>query len=125
VFNSNILRVCRVQQISYGLLDKEYFQSESEWAEIYSEATPPFDYIVIGSGFCSLAVIQRILAKRPKSRILIIEGGRFVLAEHFQNMPQVYQSTLGDMSKSYRWTRTSSEKGGPRRLSNCASMVRF
>jgi hypothetical protein len=66
-------------------VDHVFFLSETDWKT--ARETTQVDYIVIGSGFCSLAFAQRILDARPIANILIIERGPFFLPEHFQNLP--------------------------------------
>lgn len=82
-----------------------YFLSETEWKTVREQEQ--FDYIIIGSGFCSLAFTERILSEKPMSRILILERGPFFLPEHFQNLPIPYQQTLGGLSETFPWTLSS------------------
>ncbi|WP_348944838.1 GMC oxidoreductase [Chitinibacter sp. FCG-7] len=84
------------------VMNHVFFLSETEWKQAREEQK--FDYIIIGSGFCSLAFAERILAKTPHANILIVERGPFFLPEHFQNLPLPYQSTLGGLSETFPWT---------------------
>ena len=79
-----------------------FFVSNSEWKQVREEQQ--FDYIIIGSAFCGYAFAQRVLAKRPETRILMLERGPFFLPEHFQNLPLPYQQTLGGLSETFPWT---------------------
>ena len=47
-----------------------------------------YDYVVIGSSFCSLAFISRILQNDPKAKILVLERGRKHLSKHHQHCLQ-------------------------------------
>ena len=95
------------------VMDHVFFLSNSEWKEVREEAN--FDFVVIGTGFCCLAFIERALKKDPDCRILVIERGRFFLPEHFQNLPLPFKETLGGLSETFPWTLssiTASGKGG-------------
>jgi hypothetical protein len=90
---------------SQKVMDHIFFLSETDWKIAREEEQ--FDYIIIGSGFCSLAFVERILAEKPMSKILIVERGTFFLPEHFQNLPISYQYTLGGLSETFPWTLSS------------------
>ena len=95
------------------VLDHVFFLSESAWKQVREEEQ--FDFIIIGTGFCSLAFAERILGSNPKARILMVERGPFFLPEHFQNLPIPYQKTLGGFSETFPWTlsaRTASQPPG-------------
>lgn len=95
------------------IMDHVFFLSETGWKHVREEET--FDYIVIGSGFCALAFIERALMHDPRKRILVIERGPFFLPEHFQNLPLPYQHTLGGMTETFPWTlsaRTANQPSG-------------
>lgn len=44
-----------------------------------------YDYVVIGSSFCSLAFIHQTLQNNPKAKILVLEKGLKYLLEHHQH----------------------------------------
>lgn len=92
------------------VMNHVFFASETEWKSI--RENEEFDYIVIGTGFCALAFIERILKNNPFSRILILERGEFFLPEHFQNLPLPYKGTLGGMSETFPWTITQETRNG-------------
>ncbi|WP_460422621.1 GMC oxidoreductase [Pseudomonas sp. ZL2] len=95
------------------VLDHVFFLSESAWKQVREEEQ--FDFIIIGTGFCSLAFAERILSSNPKARILMVERGPFFLPEHFQNLPIPYQKTLGGFSETFPWTlsaRTANQPPG-------------
>eukprot|EP01084_Bolivina_argentea_P316649 548923_1 len=82
---------------SDSVMDELFFINPTELHNILSDKTKnEFDFIVIGSGFCSLAFIERITkTKNKKYNILVLEKGSFFLPEHFQNLPYPFKSTLG------------------------------
>lgn len=87
------------------VLDHIFFLSETDWK--ITREQEHFDFIIIGSGFCSLAFAERTLAQNPMSKILIVERGPFFLPEHFQNLPIPYQHVLGGLSETFPWTLSS------------------
>ncbi|MCB2377338.1 hypothetical protein LGH70_07085 [Hymenobacter sp. BT635] len=93
------------------VMDHIFFLSEEDWK--HAREQEQFDYIIIGSGFCSLAFAERILAKTPMAKILILERGPFFLPEHFQNLPLPYQHTLGGLSETFPWTLSGKTAAQP------------
>lgn len=93
------------------VMDHVFFLSETGWKRVREEEQ--FDYIIIGTGFCSLAFAERMLAVRPETRILMIERGPFFLPEHFQNLPIPYEHTLGGLSETFPWTLSSETASQP------------
>ncbi|GAB1539746.1 hypothetical protein NUACC21_24130 [Scytonema sp. NUACC21] len=94
----------------HEVMNHVFFISRSEWKHVREEER--FDYIVIGTGFCALGFVDRILDKNPNARILILERGPFFLPEHFQNLPLPYQQTLGGLSETFPWTLSSKTISG-------------
>ncbi len=84
------------------IMDHVFFVSKTEWKRIREEEH--FDFIVVGSGFCALAFVEKALRNNPFAKILIIERGDFFLPEHFQDLPGPYKRTLGGLSETYPWT---------------------
>ena len=98
--NSNYGSAPPNQQITgQNILDNLFFVTESDWERVTEEC---FDYIVVGSGLCALAFVERMYQNNPKAKILILERGSFFLPEHFQNMPLPFQKTLGP-TESFPW----------------------
>ncbi|GGG37452.1 hypothetical protein GCM10011344_42860 [Dokdonia pacifica] len=79
-----------------------FFTSDDEWDKIKSSGK--FDYIVIGTGFCGLAFIERVFQNDKNAKILVLERGSFFLPEHFQNLPESFKRTLGGLSETFPWT---------------------
>ena len=63
------------------VMDHVYFVSNTEWKSIIE--VEQFDYVVIGTGPCGLAFVERILSRHPQSRILVLERGGYFLPEPF------------------------------------------
>lgn len=89
----------------HEVMNHVFFISRSEWKQVREEER--FDYIIIGTAFCALGFVDRVLNKNPHARILILERGSFFLPEHFQNLPLPYQQTLGGLSETFPWTLSS------------------
>jgi choline dehydrogenase-like flavoprotein len=95
------------------VMDHVFFLSNAEWKE--ARETGRYDLVIVGTGFCGLAVADRALDKNPNARILLIERGPFFLPEHFQNLPMPFVATLGGLSETFPWTltaRTAEGRGG-------------
>lgn len=106
------------------VMDHVFFLSEGDWKQVRENAR--FDFIVVGSGFCALAFIQRTLEHDPSRRILVLERGPFFLPEHFQNLPLPYQQTLGGLSETFPWTLSARTAGqGPGKIGWQHGMVPF
>lgn len=79
-----------------------------------------FDYIVIGSGFCSYAFVERIVADAKKDgvkvpKVLVLERGSFFLPEHFQNLPVPFFFTAPDQrfkNETFPWTLCAAAANG-------------
>lgn len=92
------------------VMNHVFFLSQSEWKRVREEEQ--FDYIIVGSGFCALAFVERALLQDPDARILIVERGPFFLPEHFQNLPLPFQQTLGGLSETFPWTLSARTVSG-------------
>lgn len=106
------------------VMDHVFFLSEGDWKRVRENER--FDFIVVGSGFCALAFIERTLEHHPDKKILVLERGPFFLPEHFQNLPLPYQQTLGGLSETFPWTLSARTAGqGPGKISWQHGMVPF
>ena len=96
---------------STDLLDKNFFLSSEEWDK--ERTSKDHDFIVIGSSFCALSFIKRILTNKPNAKILLIEQGRLFLQEHFQNLPSYYKKTVRrDSIEKFPWGLTDKTVNG-------------
>ena len=96
-----------------NVMDHIFFLNDTQWKE--AREFGQYDLIIVGTGFCGLAVAHRTLERNPKANILMIERGTFFLPEHFQNLPSATATTLGGLSETFPWTldaRTASGKDG-------------
>jgi choline dehydrogenase-like flavoprotein len=85
-----------------AVMDHVFFLSNDAWKDVRENQR--FDYVVVGSGFCALAFVQRVYEQRPDARILLIERGPFFLPAHFQNLPVPFVQSLGGLSETFPWT---------------------
>jgi choline dehydrogenase-like flavoprotein len=91
-------------------MDHVFLLDNAGWKHAREER--PYDLVIVGTGFCGLAVAERALARDPHCRILMIERGTFFLPEHFQNLPLPFVNTLGGMSETFPWTLTRATSSG-------------
>src|SRR5437763_202140 len=51
----------------------------------------PFDFVIIGGGTFGAALAEHLLFRSTgrAERVLVLEGGPFVLPEHIQNVPSI------------------------------------
>ncbi|MBN8227454.1 GMC family oxidoreductase [Corallococcus macrosporus] len=92
------------------VMDHVFFLSNEGWKEAREEKK--YDLVIVGTGFCGLAVAHRALEQNPHCRILMLERGPFFLPEHFQNLPLPFVGTLGGMSETFPWTLAASTASG-------------
>ncbi|MCY1058612.1 GMC oxidoreductase [Nannocystis sp. SCPEA4] len=91
-------------------MDHVFFLSRGGWKRACEEGV--YDLIIVGTGFCGLAVAHRALERDPSCRILMVERGPFFLPEHFQNLPLPFVNTLGGLSETFPWTLAASTQSG-------------
>lgn len=92
------------------VMDHVFFLSNQGWKQ--AREVNQYDLVVVGSGFCALAVAHRALERNPRCRILMIERGPFFLPEHFQNLPLPFVNTLGGLSETFPWTLSADTATG-------------
>ena len=92
------------------VMDHVFFCSNEEWER--AREVEVFDYIVIGTGPCGLAFVERVLSHEPQARILMLERGGYFLPEHFQNLPFAFANTVGGLSETFPWTLSKETKDG-------------
>jgi choline dehydrogenase-like flavoprotein len=93
------------------VMDHVFFLSKEGWK--HARERERYDYVVVGSGPCALAFVDRAFAHNPHARILIIERGPYFLPEHFQNLPLPYRYTLGGLSETFPWTLSAATARQP------------
>jgi choline dehydrogenase-like flavoprotein len=81
-----------------------FFASPAQWEQLRQQV---FDFIVIGTGPTGVAFIEQALKNNPKTRILVLERGGFVLPVHYQMLPVSFQNVTGSPPTTYPWTRTA------------------
>lgn len=59
------------------------------WEEATLNGGAPFDVVVIGSGMYGAYCATKINRLSPNKRVLVLEAGSFLLAEHVQNLPRI------------------------------------
>jgi hypothetical protein len=84
---SVVFFVCEAfAQISH-CMDLDFFSSSPATKIIADLGDNYYDYVVIGSSFCSLAFIHQTLQNNPKAKFLVLEKGLKYLPEHRQHCP--------------------------------------
>ena len=91
-------------------MNSHYFMNETEWQE--NRKRGDFDYVIIGSSFCALAFTTQVLENKPDAKILILERGTYLHADHFQNLPPALETTIYDPSETYHWRVTKKTSDG-------------
>ena len=92
------------------VMKQTYFVSDGEWKTI--QQTGEFDYVVVGSSYCALGFITRVVKNNPDAKILVLERGQFFLPCHFQNLSPVYGRTRRDPSETFQWRISEKTKQG-------------
>lgn len=84
------------------IMNCHYFMTNEEWER--NRTHRRFDYVIIGSSFCSLAFTTQALKNNPNVKILIIERGAFLHPDHYQNLPPAMETTVFDPSETFHWS---------------------
>ncbi|WP_212568068.1 GMC oxidoreductase [Mycobacterium colombiense] len=92
-------------------MDHVFFLSKEGWKR--ARERERYDYVVVGSGPCALAFIDRALHHDSRARILVIERGPYFLPAHFQNLPLPYRYTLGGLTETFPWTLSAATARQP------------
>lgn len=99
------------QQVTVDkIMDDLFFLSDEEWDVERRRAD--YDYVIIGSSFCALAFVDRVMKNNPDTKIMIIERGVYYHPEHFQNLPPAFVTTVGGTSETFPWTITKETHEG-------------
>ncbi len=86
---------------SANVMEHLFFVPDDAWDQLVGESS--FDHIVIGSGFCGLAYVERTLQNDPLARVLVLERGPLLWPEHIQNLPMPFLQTFGPLSEAHPW----------------------
>lgn len=70
------------------------------WDEATTNGGPPFDVVVIGSGMYGAYCATKINRLSPNKRVLVLEAGSFLIAEHVQNLPRIGLNVPGEIDPS-------------------------
>lgn len=84
------------------VMKQMYFVSDEEWKTL--QETEKFDYVVIGSSYCALGFITKVIKNNPKAKILVLEQGQYFHPCHFQNLSPVYIHTWRGASETFPWS---------------------
>ena len=76
----------KVQETSFGV-DALARNVCNTWEE--ATTNPDFDVVVIGSGMFGAYCADKLFRNTKSKRILLLEAGAFLLAEHFQDYPNI------------------------------------
>jgi choline dehydrogenase-like flavoprotein len=76
----------KVQETSFGV-DALARNVCNTWEE--ATTNPDFDVVVIGSGMFGAYCADKLFRNTKSKRILLLEAGGFLLAEHFQDYPNI------------------------------------
>lgn len=61
----------------------------STWQEATGNGGPPFSAVIIGAGMYGAYCAAKIYRRHPGARVLLLDAGRFLVAEHVQNLGRV------------------------------------
>ena len=85
---STVFFACEGFDQTFREIDLDYFSNHPAAIKTTAELLDTiYDYVVIGSSFCSLAFIHQITQNHPKAKILVLEKGLKYLSEHHQQCP--------------------------------------
>jgi len=83
------------------VMTQMFFVGDEEWGKLCQ--TGDFDYVVIGSSYCALGFITKVVKNNPKAKILVLEQGQCFYTSHLQSLSPAYLQTFG-ASFSYPWS---------------------
>lgn len=70
------------------------------WDEATLNGGAAFDVVIIGSGMYGAYCATKINRLSPNKRVLVLEAGSFLLAEHVQNLPRIGLNIPGEILPS-------------------------
>lgn len=93
------------------VMNHVFFMSDEDWET--ARESKSFDYVIIGSSFCALAFVTKVLKNNPQAKCIILERGHYFHPEHFQNLPPAYMLTLTKgISETFPWNITDKTHNG-------------
>jgi hypothetical protein len=61
----------------------------STWQEATNSGGPPFSAVVVGAGMYGAYCAAKLHRQHPANRVLVLDAGRFLVAEHVQNLGRI------------------------------------
>jgi choline dehydrogenase-like flavoprotein len=61
----------------------------STWHEATASGGPPFTTVVVGAGMYGAYFAAKLARRHPEARILVLDAGPFLVAEHLQNLGRI------------------------------------
>jgi choline dehydrogenase-like flavoprotein len=77
-----------VQQTTFSL-DALGRYTCSTWDEATGNGGPPFTAVVIGGGMYGAYCAVKLFRRKPNTRVLLLDAGRFLVSEHVQNLARI------------------------------------
>jgi len=77
-----------VQQTTFAL-DAMGRYTCSTWDEATASGRPPFTAVVVGAGMYGAYCAVKLFRRKPNTRVLLLDAGRFLVSEHVQNLARV------------------------------------
>lgn len=98
---------------SSEIMNTVFFMSDDEWNHERKETNN--DFVIIGSSFCALAFVKRLLENNAKAKIIIIERGSYNFLQHLPqnvvNIPHGFRNFVENKSKTVPWSFTTTREG--------------
>jgi GMC oxidoreductase len=95
---------CQETSFSVDALARNFCNT---WEEAMTN--PAFDVVVVGCGMYGGYCAEKLFRGSKTKRILLLEAGAFLVAEHFQNLPDIGLNVPDPMDPAY-------DKGFPREI---------
>ena len=76
------------------ILNNHYFMTDEEREKKRHQGN--YDYVIIGSYFCTLAFVTQALKNKPDAKVLLIERGDLLRQDQFQNLSHAFANTVDD-----------------------------
>ena len=108
--DANVLADVQQTAFSYDVLGR---WACSTWGEVSSNGGAPFDVVVIGAGMFGGYIADKLYrhAENIGLRVLVVDGGSFLLPTHVQNLPR-----LGLSGPQEQVVASNAQDPGPQKL---------